>query len=737
MNLNRLLVLCLIVFVTVGNSFAQNHRNCGTMHYLEQQKSQDPGLELRMEQIETQTRQLISQGSEKSGMVVTIPVVFHVLYNTTALNISDARLLAQLDVLNKDFARLNADANNTPSIFQSVAANTNIQFCLAQRDPNGNPTTGIVRRSTTVSSFSSNNAMKFTAQGGSDAWNTSQYLNIWVCNLGGGLLGYAQFPGGAANTDGVVVLTGSVGGPSAPGTATNYNLGRTATHEVGHWLNLRHIWGDATCGSDLVSDTPTHNTSNGGCPAYPHYSTCTGTPIEMTMNYMDYTYDNCMNMFTAGQASRMNAAITASRPGLLTSLGCVPPNPVSCGTPSGLSTTNITTSSATLNWAAVSGATSYNVQYRLFGPGGAWSTTTSTTTSVGISGLSSATAYEFQVQANCNGSLGSFSASATFTTSSVVTSCGTPTNLAATNVASSSATLNWAAVTGASSYNYRYKTISATTWTTATTTATTANISSLTASTAYEFQVQANCGGTLGTFSTSGTFTTLASTTCNDPFESNNTAGTAKVLTTSQLNTNLTATIGSSTDVDWYRFSTVSGATRVKVNLTTLPADYDVYLYSSNASTVLGSGTLGGTSSEQIIRNATKTAAYFIRVIGYQGAFSTSSCYTLRISTSGTNWRMADEGQAMEVEAIDMSSVSISPNPTNGNTAFEFVSNATGSANVMITDMLGRVVYQNNAYQVSEGPNMIEQDMSNSSKGMHFIIVEVNGERKTGRFIVE
>jgi hypothetical protein len=258
----------------------------------------------------------------------------------------------------------------------------------------------------------------------------------------------------------------------------------------------------------------------------------------------------------------------------------------------------------------------------------------------------------------------------------------------------------------------------------------------LAASTGYEFQVQANCSGTLGGFSVSGNFTTLAATGCTDPFESNNTSGTAKILTTSQLNTNLTATIGSSTDVDWYRFSTVSGATRVKVNLTTLPADYDVYLYSSNASTVLGSGTQGGTTSEQIIRNTNKTGTYYIRVIGYQGLFSTTNCYTLRISTSGTNWRVGDDGQAVEAVAIDESSVSISPNPTNGNTAFEFVSGHSGEANVMITDMLGRVVYKNNSYQVTEGPNMIEQDLSNSSKGVHFIIVEVNGERKTGRFIV-
>jgi hypothetical protein len=738
MNLKSLLSTALVMITFTMTSISQNHRNCGTMHYLDQQKAQDPGLEARMEQIETQTRQLISQGNEKTGMVVTIPVVFHVLYNTASLNISDARILAQLDVLNKDFARLNADANNTPAAFQGVSVNTNIQFCLAQRDPNGNPTTGIVRRSTTVSAFSSNNAMKFTAQGGSDAWNTSQYLNVWVCNLSGGLLGYAQFPGGSASTDGVVLLTGSVGGPSAPGTSVPYHLGRTGTHEVGHYLNLRHIWGDANCGSDLVSDTPTQQTSNYGCPSFPKVTCSNGPNGDMFMNYMDYTDDGCMNMFTAGQASRMNAAITSSRPGLLTSLGCVPPNQASCGTPTGLAATNVTTSSATLNWAAVTGATSYNVQYRSVGtvtlP---WISTTSTGTSVGISGLSSSTSYEFQVQANCNGTLGSFSASGNFTTSGSGTTCGTPSGLSATSVTSSSATLNWAALSGATGYNYRYKTVSSTTWTNATATGTSANISSLTASTAYEFQVQANCSGTLGGFSTSGTFTTVAASGCTDPYESNNTSGTAKILTTSQLNTNLTATIGSSTDVDWYRFTTVSGATRVKVNLSTLPFDYDVYLYSSNASTVLGSGTLTGTSSEQIIRNATKTGTYFVRVIGYQGAFSTSSCYTLRISTSGTNWRLGDQGQSVAVESIDASQVFVSPNPTSGNTAFEFVSDIKGEASVTIADMLGRVVYQNSAYGVSEGPNAIEHDMTNASKGMHFIIIEINGERKTGRFIVD
>jgi hypothetical protein len=149
--------------------------------------------------------------------------------------------------------------------------------------------------------------MKSSKKGGIDPTDPTRKLNIWVCNIGGGILGYAQFPGGAAATDGVVVDSKYVGVTSNTGTSYPYNLGRTATHEVGHWLNLRHIWGDATCGSDLVADTPTHNTANYGVPTYPHYSTCTGAPVEMTMNYMDYTDDRGMYMFTAGQKSRIDA----------------------------------------------------------------------------------------------------------------------------------------------------------------------------------------------------------------------------------------------------------------------------------------------------------------------------------------------------------------------------------------------------------------------------------------------
>lgn len=277
-----------------------------------------------MDLIEQQTA-LVEQNNaamKTTATIVNIPVVVHVLYNTTSQNITDAQIKSQIDVLNEDFRKLNADRTKVPSAFLGLASDIEVTFCLASKSPAGTTTTGIIRKSTTKTSFLSDDAMKYTSQGGSDAWNTSQYLNLWVCNLGDGLLGYAQFPGGPAATDGVVVLYsafGRTGTLSAP-----YNKGRTATHEVGHWLNLRHIWGDAACGSDLVTDTPTQQTSNGGCPAFPHTTCSNGSNGDMFMNYMDYTDDACMYMFSTGQKTRMRAlfATGGARVGLTTSAGC-------------------------------------------------------------------------------------------------------------------------------------------------------------------------------------------------------------------------------------------------------------------------------------------------------------------------------------------------------------------------------------------------------------------------------
>ncbi len=285
-------------------SEATIHR-CYSQEHLMEQLAEDPGLRQKMDEIERFTEAFMKSGDRTllSDGTLQIPVVVNVLYKTTAQNISLTQIQSQIDVLNEDFSATNSDYSSIPSAFTGVASgNCGITFVLQN----------VVRKSTTKTSWSANDAMKKSSQGGINPTSPSNTLNLWSCNLGQGLLGYAQFPGGSAATDGVVIDDNAFG---RTGTATApYHKGRTATHEVGHWLNLRHIWGDATCGNDLVSDTPVHNTSNGGCPAQPHYSTCTGAPREMTMNYMDYTYDVCMYMFTAGQKTRMQATYAVGGP---------------------------------------------------------------------------------------------------------------------------------------------------------------------------------------------------------------------------------------------------------------------------------------------------------------------------------------------------------------------------------------------------------------------------------------
>ncbi|GAA4367174.1 hypothetical protein GCM10023185_38820 [Hymenobacter saemangeumensis] len=391
------------------------------MDVLATQLARDPSLAQRMASIDNQALQYAAQqanlGQRTSAVTITIPVVVHVLYNTTAQNVTDAQIASQIDVLNEDFQKLNADVTKTPSAFAGSVADVGIAFTLAKRDPNGNATTGITRKQVTQTSWGTDDKMKSSTTGGTNAWNTSQYLNIWVCNLSGGVLGYAQFPGGAAATDGVVILTtgfGRYGSAAAP-----FNLGRTATHEVGHWLNLRHIWGDASCGNDYVSDTPTQQTSNTGCPTFPKRTCGNTTNGDMFMNYMDYTDDACMYMFSNGQSSRMNAlfATGGARESLKTSLGGTPPSTSTCATPTGLAASSIGSTSATVSWAAASGAASYNLQYRVSGAS-TWTTVNQTGTSRTLSGLTASTTYQYQVQTVCSGSSSAYSAAASFTTTS-------------------------------------------------------------------------------------------------------------------------------------------------------------------------------------------------------------------------------------------------------------------------------------------------------------------------------
>lgn len=329
------MLLAFFALVSLGVTAQKNNpagipnRGCATAEVHNTQLQNDPGFAEAVRQIDEHALQFANNATNKSAQaIVNIPVVFHVVYNTAAENVSDAILMDQLRILNEDLRKMNSDSSKVPAIWKSMAADSEINLCLAQRDPLGNPTTGITRTSTTVTAFSTNNAMKYTSQGGKDIWDRNQYLNIWVCDLGTSLLGYAQFPGGSAATDGVVIhyrYTGS-GGATYP-----YDKGRTLTHELGHWLNLRHIWGDENncTGTDQVADTPNQQGENYGqiAPGTIITDNCqTAAPGVNWQNYMDYTDDASMYMFTNGQKTRMQAlfATGGARASILNSLGCVP-----------------------------------------------------------------------------------------------------------------------------------------------------------------------------------------------------------------------------------------------------------------------------------------------------------------------------------------------------------------------------------------------------------------------------
>lgn len=335
-----LLIILIFLIISCDKKEHESEFVCGTMDGYEERLKSDVLFaqnEANLEKTITEYIKNMQVGEQiefRSGKVV-IPVVVHVVYHNSTENISDAQIQSQIDVLNEDFRKLNSDISSVPSEFQSVVADARIEFKLAERDPGCNPTNGITRTSTTVAGFTKDlsaatetdrNPVKFTSSGGVDGWPSDEYLNVWVCNLSGTLKGYGSFPSDFAsrpNEDGVVMdfeAFGTMGTATAP-----LNLGRVMVHELGHWLNLRHIWGDdgsACTGSDYVDDTPNQGGLNSGCPTHPSIS-CGSN--DMFMNYMDYTNNDCMYMFTDGQSDRMDAVLYTTRADLVSSQGDVPP----------------------------------------------------------------------------------------------------------------------------------------------------------------------------------------------------------------------------------------------------------------------------------------------------------------------------------------------------------------------------------------------------------------------------
>jgi hypothetical protein len=294
---------------------APSRRTCAQMVVHELLVETQPEYRERRLKAEEQTRQSIDSGQalRVAARLITLPVVVHVVHQTPEQNISDAQVKSQMDVLNRDYRAKNTDIRKVPAVWKSLVLDANIQFALATKDPAGNPTSGITRTATTVDAFGADDTVKAKKTGGVEAWPADRYLNMWVCNLSGGLLGYAQFPGGPAKTDGVVIRYSAFG--TRRGAVAPFNKGRTGTHEIGHFLGLRHIWGDKNdcTGNDFVTDTPPARQANTGKPTFPHVTCNNGPSGDMFMNYMDYVDDDAMFMFTTGQVARMNATLAGPR----------------------------------------------------------------------------------------------------------------------------------------------------------------------------------------------------------------------------------------------------------------------------------------------------------------------------------------------------------------------------------------------------------------------------------------
>ncbi|MFN8237004.1 MAG: M43 family zinc metalloprotease [Chitinophagales bacterium] len=429
-TLNHLTIFILFLLLFVSLQSTAHPRSCPSQDILKKMMATHPDFAMARKNLEEATTLFVqnfyqkgkntSHATSRTGLI-TIPVVFHIIHYGEAIgkgrNISDAQILSQLQVLNEDFRKLNANAANTPVVFKPLAADCEVEFCLVLQDPQGNPTSGINRINGGRSSFDyyQMEALKSTI-----AWDPNQYLNFYVADITNIALGYSTFPATPLPiNDGIVCDYRTIGrAPANPFTnfyGGVYNGGRTATHEIGHWLNVFHIWGDdgTMCnGTDLVNDTPNQGGPNFGCPMFPVIS-CTNYPNgDMFMNFMDYSDDPCMNMFSTGQKARMSATFDNVRTGLLNSTKCQRL----------FLATNITAATATLTWSPYVGAVSYNIQWRVLGNNVPWTFGTSLTNTINIAGLLPyPSAYEWQVQpVYANGAVGAFSVSQLFRTMAAV-----------------------------------------------------------------------------------------------------------------------------------------------------------------------------------------------------------------------------------------------------------------------------------------------------------------------------
>lgn len=321
--MKAVLLYSILVLGVPCQLFAQ--KNCNSHTYRQQRLKENQSLASELGRIDQFVQQYISDAgaSRVEETTIRIPVVVHNLYHFPNEKVTDADVQSQITALNACFRRRNADSIKTPAFFRPLAADCNIEFYLAISDSRSRSTTGIIRKYTPVKSWEADDKMKFSAEMGDDAWDPRSYLNIWVCNLNR-VAGYASVPGDAPAKDGVVIGLGAFG---TINVFAGYEMGKTAVHEVAHWLGLKHLWGDQYCGDDGIADTPRQAGFNIECPNVINVTCGNGPYGDMYMNYMDLTSDACMNLFTQGQKSAMRALFApgGARHTLLTSKGLNPP----------------------------------------------------------------------------------------------------------------------------------------------------------------------------------------------------------------------------------------------------------------------------------------------------------------------------------------------------------------------------------------------------------------------------
>jgi hypothetical protein len=310
-------VSLLFILLFLGFLEINAQHDCGTHEIYLEMMENDPVFRKKQEQSKKRS---ISRSMVQN--LVTIPVVVHVVYNIEEENLSDEQIYSQIDVLNEDFQYIIPDS----LMWSEVAGNPEMEFCLATRDKYGNSTCGITRTYTDSTVFRIQTSVKDESTGGISGWPATDYLNIFICDIAN-VRGYATFPDAEDSIDGVVLDYLSVGrGEEFIFSDPRFNLGRTGTHEVGHWLRLSHIWGDGNCDiDDGISDTPSAPGPNNGCAV--GSPACSEDSLMMVQNYMDYSDDSCMYLFTLGQVNLMRKAFDSlgSRVSILSSRGCQAP----------------------------------------------------------------------------------------------------------------------------------------------------------------------------------------------------------------------------------------------------------------------------------------------------------------------------------------------------------------------------------------------------------------------------